>query len=391
MRLLYLSSDPGVPVFGGKGASVHVRAMVRAFSRVGHEVILASPRIEPGEERLPDGARCVEIPAVRPRSLTTAGEVTAAIASQAEAVLSLAREARVDAIYERYSLTGCAGARTARAIDVPLLVEVNAPLREEERRFRELAHESVALEAERETFEAASLIVAISPWLAEWLGSLGVDRDRIVVIPNPPPDQLLGAHRALRDDEALTVGFSGSLKPWHGVETLVQGFLEAVEAGARMRLEILGDGPAAAEIDVAAGGCPQIVRLGHLSHSQALTQLAGWDIGAAPYRSLDSFYFSPLKLSEYMAAGVCPLVSDLGGLPDAVERGKAGVIVPPDDPSALGAALLALDADRARVRRLGARAQWLSRQRPSWVQIAELLTEAINRATTRGALSEMAQ
>lgn len=390
MRLLYLTADPGVPVFGGKGASVHVRAMVTAFARVGHDVIVASPRIELGEERLPEGIRCVEIPAVRPRSLTTAAEVAAALASQAEAVLRLAQEARVDVIYERYSLTGCAGARTARALAVPLLVEVNAPLREEERRFRKLAHESVALEAERETFGAASLIVAVSPWLANWLGSLGVAHDRIMVIPNPPPDQLFGIRSALSDGEALTVGFSGSLKPWHGVETLVGGFLRAIEAGARMRLEILGEGPAAAEIDALAGGSPQIVRWGHVSHGEALTRLASWDIGAAPYRSLDSFYFSPLKLTEYMAAGLCPLVSDLGPLPDAVEQGEAGVIVPPDDPGALAAALLALDADRPRVRRLGARAQWLSRQRPSWLEVAELLTDAMNRVPRRGTLTEVA-
>jgi glycosyltransferase involved in cell wall biosynthesis len=380
MRLLYLTADPGVPVLGGKGASVHVRAMAGAFAGLGHEVILASPRVEPGGEKLPDAVRCVEIPAVRPRSLGEEAEVLLGMTRQAEAVLRLAREERVEAIYERYSLTSCAGARTAQALGVPLLVEVNAPLREEERRFRRLAHERVALAAEGETFAAATLIVAVSGWLGDWLRSLGIAPERIAVIPNPPPPGRFGVRAALPERDTVTAGFSGSLKPWHGVETLVDGFLRAVDAGARMRLEIVGDGPAAATLDAAIGGSERIRRLGHLPHRDVLARLGTWDIGVAPYTSIDGFYFSPLKLTEYMAAGVCPVVSAVGPLPELVDRGRAGVVVTPDDPGALADALLALDADRRRLRRLGARAQAVSRALPTWRQIAERLTGVVAQA-----------
>ena len=42
MRILYLCSDVGVPVLGCKGAAVHVRELVAAFSRAGHQVVLAA-------------------------------------------------------------------------------------------------------------------------------------------------------------------------------------------------------------------------------------------------------------------------------------------------------------------------------------------------------------
>src|SRR3954464_10037278 len=42
MKILYLCPDLGVPVLGRKGASVHVREMVAAFRRAGHEVVLAA-------------------------------------------------------------------------------------------------------------------------------------------------------------------------------------------------------------------------------------------------------------------------------------------------------------------------------------------------------------
>ncbi|MDE3134840.1 MAG: glycosyltransferase family 4 protein [Acidobacteriota bacterium] len=384
MRILYLTADPGIPVFGGKGASVHVRALTAAFAGLGHEVMVASPRIEPGEERLPASVRCAQIPAVRPRDVASEADVVDAQAAQAEAVSRLARELRADCIYERYSLSSCAGARSARALEIPLLVEVNAPLREEERRFRQLAHERAARSAEAETFASATMIVAVSRWLRDWLISQGVDPQRLEVIPNPPPAELFADRGAPAEHAPLCAGFCGSLKPWHGVETLVEAFRKATDAGARMELEIVGDGPAAAVVDAAIGASDRIRRLGQIPHREVVACLERWDIGVAPYSLMDGFYFSPLKLSEYMAAGVCPVVSAVGPLPGLVDGGRAGVIVPADDPEALAGALLGLDRDRARLRRLAAEAQSIARAQPSWTQVAERLAAVLAGATVAG-------
>jgi hypothetical protein len=127
MRVLYLSADPGVPVFGPKGASVHVRSMAGALDELGHDVLIASPRLEPGANRLSAGIRCSEIPAVRPDQWATAAEVLGQAEIQAEAVREIAIRERCEAIYERHSLASFAGARTATALSVPLALEVNAP------------------------------------------------------------------------------------------------------------------------------------------------------------------------------------------------------------------------------------------------------------------------
>jgi hypothetical protein len=42
MKILYLCPDLGIPVLGRKGAAVHVREMVSAFGRAGHNVVLAA-------------------------------------------------------------------------------------------------------------------------------------------------------------------------------------------------------------------------------------------------------------------------------------------------------------------------------------------------------------
>jgi glycosyltransferase involved in cell wall biosynthesis len=389
MRILYLSADPGIPVHGQKGASIHVRAMVAALSELGHELIVASPRIEAGSGALPESARCVPIPAVRPRECGTVAEVIAQAEQQAQAVRGLARSFRVVGIYERYSLSAHAGARASSALGLPLVVEVNAPLRDEERRFRHLCHESVAAAAEDETFAAATRIIAVSDPLVAWLVSRGVPRARVELIPNPPPARRFRVKDPLADDGEIVVGFAGGLKPWHGVETLVRGCELAFRAGARMRLEVLGRGPAEAIIEHADLPQESLTQWGHLPHADALRVLERWDVGLAPYTALDGFYFSPLKLTEYMAAGLCPVVSNVGALGRTVRHGEAGVVIPPDDPQALADALLALDRDRERLRELGRRAQRAVSEQRGWREIAAwvievfaeaLLAQAVTRA-----------
>ena len=44
MRIAYISVDPGIPVFGTKGASVHIQEVVRELRRRGHEVTVYTTR-----------------------------------------------------------------------------------------------------------------------------------------------------------------------------------------------------------------------------------------------------------------------------------------------------------------------------------------------------------
>ena len=47
MNIAYISADFGVPIFGYKGASVHVREMIAALHKAGHAVCVISPAMEP--------------------------------------------------------------------------------------------------------------------------------------------------------------------------------------------------------------------------------------------------------------------------------------------------------------------------------------------------------
>lgn len=89
--------------------------------------------------------------------------------------------------------------------------------------------------------------------------------------------------------------------------------------------------------------------------------LLSMDAAVAPYPDLRPFYFSPLKLYEYMAAGLAVVASRVGQVAEVVEHGRTGFLVPPGDARALSGALTRLASDRSLARGLGraARAQVL--------------------------------
>jgi glycosyltransferase involved in cell wall biosynthesis len=369
-RILYISADAGVPVLGHKGASVHVRALAEAFDALGHAVTVASPRVEPAENSLPASIRLVEIPAVIPKTAPDAAALADAAQRQADAIAELAVELEPDLVYERYSLAAFGGSHVRERLGVPLVVEVNAPLRDEAERFRQLRHTEVARSAERRLFDAADAVFAVSRGVAEWLVADGTDAAKVAVVPNAFPARVFPSKRPPAPNRDLVVGFAGGMKLWHGVDVLLDAFERVLAAGGRMRLVAAGSGPRDDLLRAAPLPADRFQWLGHLSHDDALAQLEDWDIGVAPFTEVEGFWFSPLKLYEYMAAGLCPVVSALGDLPRVVDQGAAGVVVAPDDPAALAYALLELDRDRDRMHVLGQAAQARARAGPSWVDNA---------------------
>jgi glycosyltransferase involved in cell wall biosynthesis len=201
-------------------------------------------------------------------------------------------------------------------------------------------------------------ILAVSSALAATLIDQGLAASKVEVMPNG-----VAAHRfpePRRDPRRFVVGFAGSLKPWHGVETLS----DAVSEVPGVHLEVFGAGPL--EETLSRVPSDRITRMGVRPHEEVLQRMAGWDAGLAPYAPVHRFWFSPLKILEYMAAGACPVVSDLGDARQTLGGGERGVLVPPADVGALACAITGLASDRETARRLGGRAREWVRGHRSW-------------------------
>src|SRR5206468_2147376 len=120
----------------------------------------------------------------------------------------------------------------------------------------------------------------------------------------------------------------------------------------------VGDGPERATVEQAARGVPGAIFTGSVPHAAMPGYLAAADIGVAPFdvarhKALQlGFYWSPLKVFEYMAAGLPVVAPAIPRLTQLVEHGREGRLYDPADPAALDSALTSL-ADESVRRELG--------------------------------------
>lgn len=414
MRILYLCSDLGIPVLGSKGASLHVRALTSALAALGHQVAVAAPALTrtawdaPAEFEVPivhlPPSDAVDHAARRLKGFVESvggpsslgGEVRRILYNEElRAVLKRRLErARPDVILERASLYGTSGVMLAAALDVPLLLELNAPLAIEQAAYRSTELGLLAAAAERYTLSRADAVFAVSAALAEHAVVSGAEPERVHVQPNGVDPELFRpgpsdpAFRARWDlNGGPVLGFVGGLRPWHGLEALPPLLEALAPRHPGLRLVLAGDGPLAAELGAAferRGLAGHVVFTGALPHAEVPCLLRELDVALAPYPAHEhAFYFSPLKLFEYMACGIPVVAPELGQIAEVTRSGETALLYPVGDSEALVHACERLIADGGLRRRLGDAAALEVRSRHTWEQNAQAVAELAERLVAK--------
>lgn len=366
MRIAYVCLDPGIPVFGTKGACVHIQEVVRELRRLGHQVTVYAAR---RGKVVPPDLRDLEVVKLGIHGKETARRED----GQSKVAKKLAKhlvDGQPDLIYERYSLFSTVIARVNSKIRIPAVLEVNSPLIAEQAKHRELVNEQAAWDALRAQAGAARAVICVSAPVRDWV-CRHTGATRVHVVPNGVNTRRITP--VIPDPNRAIVVFVGTLKPWHGVGDLL---LAAHFAQQDWTVRIIGDGPERENLERKAHilGINVDFR-GAVSPRDIPHHLAGSRIAVAPYPdvcSAEDHYFSPLKVYEYLAAGLPVVASDVGELPEVLA--KVGVIVPPSDPLTLAPAIDDLVSDPQRCARMGAAARDLAVNRHSWsVRVDQIL------------------
>lgn len=412
MKILYLNFDRGIPVLGDKGASVHVREFVRAAAALGHEVVLICARLGGGNAHPP-----VSIIELAPQSSKSSVDLLAqhlgaeipgtdaAVASSelaklaydrsvAQRVLSVLEDDiafQPDFIYERHALFSNAGARIAACLGCPRILEVNAPLVDEQKRFRGIQLESIARRLEAFSFASAGATVAVSEAVSAYIRSLVPEcAPRVHVLANGVDLARFAAGHLQREQirEHLgigahtgVIGFVGSFKAWHGTDLLLEAY-QSVAAVRDVHLLAVGDGPCWGELRTKAVAAPcrdTITLTGRVPHADIPAWTAACDVVVAPYQASADFYFSPLKVIEALASGRPVVAPRIGQLVELITEGRTGLLYRPDDAQDCSRALGRL-LDNPKLRAEMGRAALASVSERGWDRIVQrviTLAEAV--------------
>ena len=269
-----------------------------------------------------------------------------------------------------YELTPWIAARILRR---PLVLEVHSPFYIE-RQFRGRRNSRFLRWFERMQWKRAERLWVVSSELKAIICKNGISPNRIFVIPfGGKTDDFDDRQPRLRE-ESLQIIFVGSFYPWHGIDVLLKAFSMAQARVPDLRLCLVGDGivRSVLEKETRKLGIEHSVHFtGWLPRERMIEHLNKSDIAVAPYLKLEPFYFSPVKILDYMAAGIAIVASEQGQICEMLEHRKNGLLVSPGDVSALANALIQLAEDPRLRQRLGEAARTKITHTYTWERTAQ--------------------
>ncbi len=361
------------------GQYVHIEELVDALQKAGHEVHMVGPRAVETEGFGSESRSLNLLKHHLPKFLYETMEFCYCFYDYV--LLSRAiRRFQPDCIYERYNLFLPSGVWASKRFDLPLLLEVNAPLLDERDKYHGISLKKLAAWTERKAWCGADYVLPVTRVLADMVKRTGVTEDRIAVIPNginldrfdgaPEPE----AQKSRLGLQGKTVlGFVGFMREWHGLDKLLQALQETDES---VHLLLVGDGPARALIERSAaelGVAHRVTITGVINRESVRDYIAAFDVALQPDVVR---YASPLKLFEYLAMGRAIVAPATPNIQEILEDGDNAVLFDVDSAEQFKDAVKRVCSDAALRARLGEAARRTIEQRGlTWTGNAQRVTQ----------------
>lgn len=404
MRIAYLVTDPGIPVFGYKGASVHVRAFTSGLAACGHEVSVLAFNLDgknPPDKRISyyqigdnkivkdkwswliemiQNSESFDSQEKQPAGLIVSEMKKFDMMGRAvKDMTSILSKQQFDVLLERLSLFGGAGMMVSKKLGIPHVIEMNAPLTKETEIWRGLYFKEMAYSIERRVLNAANGVMVVSEELKKILLKMGIAQGKILILPNgvdlnsfTPQEKNSELAQKLGLKHKFVVGFTGSLKEWHGVDILLEACSGLIKHIPELSLLIVGDGPEIENLKTRAFSLNMIEKTiftGKVLYSEIPDLIRLMDVAAAPYKTNDNFYFSPLKVIEYLSCGIPVVTTKRGGSAYGIRNGKNGILIDESKPDYLREAIKTLYDDPDLRRKIAENASQLAEGR-DWQGVA---------------------
>ncbi len=212
--------------------------------------------------------------------------------------------------------------------------------------------------------DEAVFAVTVSRGNREFLGSFLSQqvREKVCMLYNGVDLERIRPQRSLAPRRALQVSFAGRLIEKKGADLLLAAASKVLLRFPETVFHLIGDGEERTELEEQArqlGLGDRVVFEGSLPHQKTIHRIATSDLFVLPCRiaangDRDAL---PTVLLEAMAAGVPAISTPVNGVPEIIDQGRTGLLVPPDDAASLAAAIEQLLADASTRRRMGREAR----------------------------------
>ncbi len=385
MKILYLCADPGVPIFGRKGCSTHVRENCFALQAIGHDVKVVCSNAE-GDDTDRGKLNVIQVPPLRSHKLGFDLRHVLTDRRIMKTVNRLLKTWTPDAIYERYSLYSLTGTRLARELSIPHLLESNAFMTVEQKdRIRIL---SWARRRERRIFRDARHVVVVSDPLFKETAELRGGDSEITRMPmavnlehfSPQPED-----REIRSrygwDGKFVLGYIGTLTGWHGIN-LLYGLAEKLRTkGMRDFVIMLVGGDekrlASHRQKVAERGLSDIIHfLGAVPYQEVPHYIRAMDLALVP----DTTYWSsPAKLFEYQGCAVPVLAPRYPAIERAMTHEVEGLLFEAQNIEDMADKVMGWKDNREGLKQMGGRGRQRAETKHSWIAQAHAITDIFER------------
>lgn len=403
MRILYVAA--GITAPGSHGGATHVVEVAEGLARLGHEVhVVCQQPSHPPPTPPSHGGKAGYDPKPKvqnPKYHWLPYPKTAGMLYY-PTVARLAKSLQPDIVMERfYNLAGV-GMVVARRRGIPAMLEVNAPIVDPpasrktrlDRRFGGPLRRWAARQCHYASRIVTPLATTVPPALepqrskiVELPWGANVEQfDRDAILRERGPEvAALRRELDLREGQPVAV-FSGSFRHWHGVDQLAEAALVVAKAVPDAAFLLLGSGPLLAEVRTTAASLgDRLITPGPVPYADVPLYLALATVGVAPFDPsrheplrLFGFYWSPLKIFEYMAMSLPTVTIRQPPLDEIIRDGEEGLLYPASDTTQLADRLTRLLSDPAACAAMGASARQRIVAHYSWQEHCRALERIMN-------------
>jgi glycosyltransferase involved in cell wall biosynthesis len=394
MNILYVAER----INAEDGSSVHCRAFVDNALKLGHKVC-TYPAIQPivyrHQHQIPQAdknfwyyLRKINYSLVR-RYLLRSNPYISELLTCIEGLIGgfvqsfrlkrIIKSSSTDVIIYRNRLFNFAPYWAAREHKLKVVTEINSLKSIETPLSITKAQPTVLTRAaERYAINHSSVVVCVSQNLKKTIKKISPEID-VGVVPNgvdtakfdPSRFKKDEAKRAMGLTRKFVIGYTGSYQIWHGLDqTLnVAALLRKQSPDYHFLLIGYGVGFKLMEENIHAMGLADMfTQIKTLPHDQIPFHLSAFDCALMTYPILEEFYFSPLKMFEYMAMEVPVLSTAIGQIAEVIEHKKTGLLVTSQNPEDYVSTLL---QNKSALPEIGRQGRLLMAQQYSWLKNAE--------------------